>query len=230
MKRASILVMAMAVMLSAVLWSCSGSNGSSTENSTVKWVDLDLPSGLLWAECNLGATKPEEYGNYYAWGETQPKEVYNWSTYCHSMVDSNGELQSQTKYNTAEKYGTIDRLTTLQPVDDAATSMLGNGARIPTAEDWRELIANTTSEWTTVNGVRGYKFTAPNGNSLFLPAAGYRWDGSLYGAGAYGFYWSSSLITDYPYYAWYCYFCSGYVGMDNDYRLSGHTVRAVRQN
>ena len=108
--------------------------------------------------------------------------------------------------------------------------MLGNGARIPTAEDWRELIANTTSEWTTVNGVRGYKFTAPNGNSLFLPAAGYRWDGSLYGAGAYGFYWSSSLITDYPYYAWYCYFCSGYVGMDNDYRLSGHTVRAVRQN
>ena len=202
--------------------------GRSGVDEMEDWVDLGLPSGLLWATCNLGATKPEKYGDYYAWGETQPKTTYGWDTYKYCK----GSRQSLAKYCSISSYGYngfTDNLTTLQPVDDAATTKLGNGARMPTKADWQELIDNTTSEWTTMNGVEGRKFTAANGKSLFLPAAGSRWDGSLDDAGSYGLYWSSSLSADYPSYAWGCYFRSGGVGMYDDDRYSGRTVRAVRQ-
>ncbi|MDY6372088.1 MAG: hypothetical protein SPL12_07335 [Bacteroidales bacterium] len=195
---------------------------------TVGWVDLGLPSGLLWAKCNLGATTPEGHGDYYAWGETATKEVYNWSTYKYCTVDAEGELATLTKYNTSSGYGTPDNLTTLEAMDDAATQKLGDGARMPTADEWRELIANTTAEWTQVNGVNGRKFTAPNGKSLFLPAAGYRWDGELYDAGEYGDYWSSSLGADGPDGAWYFGFSSGGQNMYYDTRYDGQSVRAVR--
>ena len=200
--------------------------GGGTE--TAEWVDLGLPSGLLWAECNLGATKPEEYGDYYAWGETTTKEVYNWSTYKYCTVDGEGDLQALTKYNTSTSWGTPDNLTTLQAIDDVATQKLGDGARMPTKEDWEELIANTTAEWTTLNGVAGRKFTAANGNSLFLPAAGCRRDGELYYAGRRGYYWSSSLYAGRPYGAWdFGFYSAGLKVHDND-RLGGFSVRAVR--
>ena len=200
--------------------------GTGTE--TAEWVDLGLPSGLLWATCNLGATTPEEYGDYYAWGETTTKSTYNWSTYKYCTVDAEGSLQTLTKYNTSTTWGTPDNLTTLQAIDDAAAQKLGDGARMPTKEDWEELIANTTAEWTTVNGVAGRKFTAANGNSLFLPAAGYRWDGELYNAGERGHYWSSSLDADGPNLAWYFYVNSGGQYSDYYYRCSGRSIRAVR--
>ncbi len=187
------------------------------------WVDLGLPSGLQWATRNVGASSPTDYGNYYAWGETSPKSVYDWSTYRYAIYDSVHCGYVPTKYTGS------DRLTTLQPGDDAATA--NYGGRTPTKAEWEELINNTTSRWMTVNGVSGRCFTGPNGNSLFLPAAGDRWDGSLHDAGSYGLYWSSSLYTDGPYDAWYCYFNSGLVGVDSyGYRRdNGHTVRAVRQ-
>ena len=193
------------------------------------FVDLGLPSGLLWATCNLGATTPEGHGDYYAWGETATKEVYNWSTYKYCTVDAEGSLQTLTKYNTSTTWGTPDNLTTLQAIDDVAAQKLGDGARMPTKEDWEELIANTTAEWTTVNGVAGRKFTAANGNSLFLPAAGYRWVGELYDAGELGGYWSSSLSADYPLGAWFFRFNSGGQSMyDYGGRYYGPSVRAVR--
>lgn len=193
------------------------------------WVDLDLPSGLLWAIRNVGATSPEEYGDYFAWGETQTKEVfYNWSTYRYS----NGDYDQLTKYcnNSAYGYnGFTDGLTTLQPGDDAATA--NYGGRTPTQAEWQELIDNTTSQWTTINGVNGRCFTGTNGNSLFLPVAGYRWGSSLINAGSHGNYWSSSLYTDYPGDAWFFFFDSGSQGVDNGgSRYDGFTVRAVRQN
>ena len=194
---------------------------------TAEWVDLGLPSGLLWAKCNLGATKPEEYGDYYAWGETVTKEVYDWSTYKYC----NGDYNQLTKYCNDPEYGYngfTDNLTTLQPSDDVATQKLGNGARMPTETEWCELIANTTSEWTTENGVYGRKLTASNGKSLFFPAAGYRDGSELHYAGELGVYWSSSLGADGPYDAWFFGFSSGgqYVGSDD--RQSGFSVRAVR--
>ena len=192
-------------------------------------MDLGLPSGLLWAKCNLGATTPEGHGDYYAWGETTTKEAYNWSTYKYCTIDAEGGLQTLTKYNTSTYYGTPDNLTTLQAIDDVAAQKLGDGARMPTKEDWEELIDKTTTEWTTVNGVNGRKFTAANGNSLFLPAAGYRWGDELDDAGSYGLYWSSSLDADDPSGAWDFYFYSGDQRVYRDGRRNGGlSVRPVR--
>ena len=190
------------------------------------WVDLGLPSGLLWATCNLGATSPDGYGDYYAWGETATKDVYGWSTYKYC----NGTTMTKYCNNSSYGYnGFTDNLTTLEAMDDAAAQKLGAGARMPTAAEWRELIYNTTAEWTQVNGVNGRKFTAANGNSLFLPAAGVRDGSGLYNAGLIGFYWSSSLYGSYyPGDAWGFNFNPDDQGMGNSGRYIGLSVRAVR--
>ena len=189
------------------------------------WVDLGLPSGLLWATRNVGATSPEDYGDYFAWGETQPKEVYDWSTYIYC----NGDGRQLTKYcnNSVFGYnGFTDNLTILQPGDDAATA--NYGGRTPTKEEWQELLDNTTATWTTQNGVNGQLFTGTNGNSLFLPAASCRWDSNIPGGGNYGYYWSSSLDPGLPFTAWEIGFGSGSPYLNGISRRCGQPVRAVR--
>ncbi len=188
------------------------------------YVDLGLPSGLLWATCNVGADKPEDYGDYFAWGETETKSTYNWSTY---KWCNDGDYHKLTKYNTYSSYGTVDNRTVLDPEDDAARANWGGAWRMPTREEMNELYANCTWTWTTQNGVNGRKFTGSNGNSIFLPAAGCYYNGSLYGAGSGGYYWSSSLYTDNPYDAYYLYFSSGDVRMDYYGRNYGQSVRPV---
>ena len=207
----------------------NGNGGGSTGGTTpAVWVDLGLPSGLLWAECNLGATTPEGYGDYYAWGETTTKETYNWSTYIYC----NGSDTTMTKYCTKSSYGIdgfTDNKTVLEAMDDATTQVLGNGARIPTREEWDELINNTTSEWTTQNGVAGCKLiSTANGRSLFLPAAGLRWDGELRLAGEGGYYWSASLFAGFPDGAWRFSFNVADQRMNGGSRGGGLSVRAVR--
>ena len=229
----TIKLLALLAMGAALAFAACGSNSKvggqgSGGAQAAEWVDLGLPSGLLWAKCNLGATKPEEYGDYYAWGETDTKEVYLWETYKYcTAMDEKGWVKTLSKYNTDSEYGTPDHLTTLQPSDDVATAKLGNGARMPTETEWRELLANTTSEWTSENGVYGRKLTASNGKSLFFPAAGYRNGSELRLAGEYGLYWSSSLDADYPNYAWYFLFRSDYQGVIGNGRQRGFSVRAV---
>ena len=192
------------------------------------WVDLGLPSGLLWATRNVGASSPEDYGDYFAWGETSPKNYYDYSTYLYRCNDDWGRL---TKYCDRSDYGCngfTDNLTILQPGDDAATANWGSGARMPTKQEWEELENYCSSVWTTQNGVYGgRRFTGPNGNTLILPAAGYRWGGYLDYAGSDGYYWSSSL-TSYPYDAWYFLFDSGDYSMYSSRRFTGGSVRAVR--
>ena len=200
-----------------------GTGGGSAGND---WVDLGLPSGLLWATRNVGATSPGDYGDYFAWGETTPKSSSEWSNYryCHG-----GPLQL-TKYCSNSSYGYngfTDNLTILQPGDDAATA--NYGGRTPTREEWQELMDKTTSQWTTQNGVNGRRFTGPNGNSLFLPAAGYLWGSSLKEAGSNGSYWSSSLVTDHPDYAFCFVFDSSKLRLSDASRVDGFPVRAVRQ-
>ena len=146
-----------------------------------EYVDLGLPSGLLWATCNVGATSPEEYGNYYAWGETTTKANYNGSN-CPTHGLSNSELQSQ---------GYIDGEGNLTAQYDAATANWGGEWRMPTKAEQEELLNNCTCTWTTQNGVNGYNVEGPNGNSIFLPAAGSRTGLSLNGAWG-GVYWSST--------------------------------------
>ena len=184
---------------------------------THEYVDLGLPSGTLWATCNVGANVPEEYGYYFAWGETAPKDVYNRSTYQYYYG------KNLTKYTGS------DGLTILLPEDDAATANWGNEWCMPTDEQWQELYYSTTVTWTSQNGVNGRLFTASNGHSLFLPAAGYRQDGNLGSVGSDGGYWSSSLYGGAPFNAWYFYFNSlNYHRENNVPRYGGIPVRAVR--
>ncbi len=193
------------------------------------WVDLGLPSGLLWATRNVGASSPEDYGDYFAWAETQPKSYYGWITYLYTC--NNDDWGGLTKYCNDSDYGCngfTDNLTILQPGDDAATANWGSGARMPTRQEWEELEDYCSSVWTTQNGVNGRRFTGPNGNTLFLPAAGYRMNAEISIVGSGGYYWSSSLYMD-PSGAWYFYFYSNYAGVFNGcQRRNGHSVRAVR--
>ena len=186
-------------------------------------VDLGLPSGTLWADRNVGADSPEAYGDYFAWGETEPKSTYNWSTYKWCQGSNN----TMTKYCTDSFYGTVDNKTVLDLEDDAAYVNMGADWRMPTYDELNELRNNCTWTWTSKKGTKGYKVTGPNGKSIFLPAAGYRNDSGLYRAGSDGSYWSTSLHG--PYLAW-----SLYINSDsyNTYtsgkrRNYGHTVRAV---
>ena len=189
-----------------------------------EYVDLGL--SVKWATCNVGASKPEEYGDYFAWGETEPKSTYSWSTYKWC----NGSSDTQTKYCTKSSYGTVDNKTQLELSDDAARANWGGSWRMPTRAEQDELRENCTWTWTTQNGVNGYKVTSKkNGNSIFLPAAGFRSGSSLYSAGSDGYYWSSSLYTGYPYFAWYVYFDSSNVSRNDYNRRCGFSVRPVCQ-
>jgi hypothetical protein len=188
-------------------------------------VDLGLPSGVKWATFNVGATKPEEYGGYYAWGETEEKENYSWSTYKWC----NGSENSMTKYCTNSSYGTVDNKTTLDLEDDVAHVKWGGTWRMPTVDELQELINNCTWTWATQNGVNGYKVTSKtNGNSIFLPAAGYHCGTYVYGRGSHGLYWSSLLDCNNCSRAYCLYFLTG--GGYNcviDSRNNGLTVRPV---
>ena len=192
-----------------------------------EYVDLGL--SVKWATCNVGATKPEEYGDYFAWGETQPKSNYDWSTYKYC----NGSYNTLTKYNNSSSYGTVDNKTTLDLSDDAARANWGGSWRMPTDAELTELREQCTWTWTTQNGVYGYKVTSKKSGytnkSIFLPAAGYRYDSSRYYAGSSGYYWSSSLYTDNPNRAWDVYFSSDSVYRNYNFRSYGFSVRPVCQ-
>ena len=196
---------------------------SGSENG-YNYVDLGL--SVKWATCNVGATTPEGYGDYFAWGETTPKTTYNWSTYKYC----NGSYYTMTKYCTSSSYGTVDNKTTLELTDDAARVNWGGKWRMPTKAEQDELrnTSNCTWTWTTKNGVNGYKVTSKkNGNFIFLPAAGCRYYDILSSAGSGGYYWSSSLYSSLSSNACYLYFVSDYVGWSGFYRYDGRSVRPV---
>ena len=203
--------------------------GAPTE---VEAVDLGLPSGLKWASCNVGATKPFEYGDYFAWGETVPKTDYRWSTYKWC----NGDGKKLTKYCTYsslwDSSNPMDNKTVLDLDDDAARANWGGSWRMPTDAEWTELKENCTWTWTrnyNGTGIAGRVVTASNGNSIFLPAAGNRDEASLYTVGSFGNYWSSSLNTDHTYGAWLVDFYSDNVFRQYGDRYYGRSVRPVSE-
>ena len=202
-------------------------NGNSGTLDGHVYVDLGLPSGTLWATCNLGASSPEEYGDYFAWGETEPKTTYDWSTYKYC----NGSPETMTKYCTKSSYGTVDDKTVLEPSDDAATANWGSEWQMPSEEQCYELYNSsyTTTTWTTLNGKYGRKITSKsNGNSIFLPAAGWRNDTFLNAVGYNGLYWSRSLDAGNSGSADCLDFVSSDIGTYYDYRYVGRSVRPVR--
>ena len=226
MKLKHLVLIASVVMAVCTTTSCTKDNTDSDGTlSSIKWIDLGLPSGLLWADKNVGASTPEDYGDHFAWGELNTKSAYNWSTYKYSNND--GLLD---KYCSRPLYGRFhftDTLTILEPEDDAASDHIGIRAHIPSKEDWEELIDNTTVTWSTLNGVLGLLFSAPNGNSLFLPAAGICYD-STFDYEEIGSYWSRSLETSYPTDAWGFDFDPAHQGINSIRRYKGCSVRAVK--
>ena len=210
--------------------------GGGTTPSTMEYVDLGLPSGLKWAKCNLGASKPSDYGDYYAWGETAPKADYTWATY-KWMQAGQSESKYITKYTIADgETGAIwydssgnfigDNKTVLDAADDAAIANLGSPWRMPTVDEIRELRDNCTWTWTTQDGVNGYQVDGPNGNAIFLPAAGCRQNSGLSEAGTEGYYWS--LSTDNSVCAHMVELASYVAVWNNFYRFLGFSVRPVR--
>ncbi len=211
--------------------------GGEAEEVTHEYVDLGLPSGTLWAKCNVGATAPEEYGDYFAWGETDPKTDYSWSTYKYGS--SSDQL---TKYCNSSDYGKdgfTDNLVTLEASDDAATANWGSDWRMPTKTEMEELMTECTCSWTTDyngTGVAGYIVSGKaegNTNSIFLPAASYRIGTEPPSSiGSFGYYWCSSLNTgNYRNYAAWAIRIFSDFGANNDMnfydRYYGLSVRAV---
>ena len=212
--------------LAAAVLCCTLTVAAQNIESGHEYVDLGLPSGTLWATMNVGATEPEEYGWFFAWGETGPKGTYSVENYKLAEVDEEGALIT--------KYNDTDGKTTLDPEDDAATVNWGGRWRMPTSAEWTELRENCTWTWTTRNNVCGYEVKGTNGssNSIFIPATGYRLDGMRFEEGSVGYYWSSSISTDideFPYNAWFWYFGPATYRQSYIYRNNGLTVRPVCQ-
>ena len=224
-------------------------NGLSASCEVIVYLHdfVEMGDGLKWATCNVGANSPEQYGDYFAWGETEPKEDYSWATYKH-MLTGQSDWKYITKYQTED--GTTDALwyydgiftgdgkTELEPEDDAATANWGEGWRMPTDAEWTNLLDTNKYMWTWTTdyngtGIKGYTVTSkvPGyiGNQIFLPAAGRRILTYLYYTGENGFYWSSSLYESDSSRAWRIAIdYSGVISSDYD-RYYGQSVRAVSE-
>ena len=195
--------------------------GSSDPGEEV--VDLGLPSGLKWRGWNVGASKPEEYGNYYAWAETSPKSSYSSSNYKYKATDYGDGMIVYAKYDPTPIHG--DGKTVLEAEDDAASVNLGNGWRTPTFNEFKELRENCTWAWTTRNGVNGMLVTGPNGKSIFLPGGGWYTNTTLTGKTTYGSYWTATGSGDI---AHAVDFANGYVDKAVLARSDGRSVRPVK--
>ena len=228
---------------------------SYADNNNGDVVDLGLPSGVKWATCNVGATNPWDYGNHYAWGETDVKDDYSFETYKYCK----GTLRSFTKYcydAFCGNDGFTDTLTTLEAVDDVATAFLGSDYSMPTNAEWNELGSQCYWVWTynynnqnvsgyivykaKTEGDKGTKVYADGTPSasyslsdthIFLPAAGYRYSTRLYQVGSYGKYWTASLGEKFSDGAFFYFFSdSSRVNLLNiDSRVCGFSIRPVRR-
>lgn len=188
------------------------------------YVNLGLPSGTLWATTNVGAENPEDYGDYFAWGEVEPKSTYAYSKYKYCK----GSYNTMIKYCSNSQYGTVDNKTELDLEDDVAYMNWGEGWRMPSNAQLTELRENCT--WTWDSTKKGYAVVGPNKSSIFLPAAGYYFGSSLSDAGSHGYYWSRSLDERCSYLAYLVHFLSDGVYRNTSYRYRGLPVRPVRQN
>ena len=209
------------LMIAAMMVSCNpkddddnsnsggGNGGGNGQYNGYEYVDLGLPSGKKWATCNVGASSPEDYGDYFAWGETSPKAEYTYEnsiTYGEQMSD----ISDSAQY-------------------DAATANWGGIWRMPTKDEMQELVDYCEWEWTQVNGVSGSKVIGPNGSCIFLPAAGGRNGASLGYDGYNGYYWSSAPYGNDGNDACILLFGNGYESVDDSYRFNGLSVRPLTE-
>ena len=201
MKR--VLTLLLAVLFSSSMLSAQSTRGTANGH---EWVDLGLPSGLKWACCNVGASSPEEYGDYFAWGETDSKSNYTEDN-CATWEQNVGDIAGTSR--------------------DAARQNWGGSWRMPRTSEIEELVDNCTWTWITQNGNNGYRITGPNGNSIFLPAAGVGLWSSFYYVDSYGYYWSSTPVGSNAQSAHGLVFDSGNHGGLVSNRSRGFSVRPV---
>ena len=201
----------------------------SANVSAQKAVNLGLPSGTLWADRNVGASSPSDYGGYYAWGETSTKRDYSWDTYQYFHDQDGNGVPHDSNWNTQANELTNIGSNISGSRYDVARQAWGGGWKLPTKAQWDELINRCTWTWTTEGGHSGYKVTGPNGNSIFLPAADYRFGTWSSGVGSYGFYWSSALNESDTSGAWCLDFSSGGREMGYSGHYVGRTVRPVTE-
>lgn len=209
-------------------------NGVSVSGKIGDYSYVDLGLSVKWATFNVGATKPNEYGKYFAWGETDTKESYSGSNYKLSEGKKLDDMDSPmdfTKYCGNESYGTVDNKNVLESTDDAAFVNWGSDWRMPTSEEMQELIDGCVWEWTADfndSGISGFVGVSKvNKNIIFLPAAGNRRYSSLYSEGSYGRYWSSTLEKSSTNKVDCFYFEKEDFKLMPDYRFCGRSVRAV---
>ena len=179
---------------------------------------------MKWAKCNIGAATETDYGDYFMWGSTTPNTASE-CTWANAPFNGGNTDYNANAFNQVKD--TVAPNGVLAKEYDAAAQIMGGDWRMPTEAEFQELLNKTTNEWTQLNGVNGRKFTASNGNSIFIPAAGYYNGGSVNSVGYNGNVWSSSLYTSSPDNAWYLYFNSGGCYMDSDSRYVGLSVRGV---
>ncbi|MDE5870770.1 MAG: hypothetical protein K2H22_02325 [Muribaculaceae bacterium] len=182
-----------------------------------EWVDLGLPSGLKWASCNVGASKPEEFGDYYAWGETEPKDDY-------STINS---LTYKVSFRALKKSGIVDESGILTKQHDAANAVWGGTWRMPTDEEYQELISSCKWIFASFNGVNGYLVTGPNEKNIFLPAAAFRQDMTIENVGEFGDYWSATIVKELSGVSCSLGYSSKSYGRRRYARYAGRTIRAV---
>lgn len=202
-------------------------NWNATVHNGHEYVDLGL--SVKWATMNVGALKPEGYGHYFAWGEIYSKTEYSWAKYkwCNDISSKMTKYSTSTDYWDSSLGTSPDRKNTIDPEDDVAHVKWGGSWRMPTQKEQEELVSECTWTLTSQNGVKGRKVTGPNGNFIFLPAAGYSYDNSLNYAGSYGRYWSSSLNESSSNLACGLFFDSSNVDCTNYGRFFGLPVRPV---
>lgn len=198
----------------------------SCENETLPENVVDLGLSVKWSTINVGAIHPEDYGYYFAWGEFHQNENCNWETYKWC----NKDYKSLTKYCVSSEFGTVDNKTVLDMQDDAAHMHWGSAWRTPTKEELEELRTQCSWAWETKNGVAGFTVIGPNGNSIFLPATGYRQDTKTVASETRGRYMSSSLDTVYSSNMYFLSFVSDDVLISRDYRSFGLVIRPVFDN
>ena len=234
----TLLTTVMAVMTTMTLVSCSDDDDDNADSGTaskIKFylecpddhhphiIDLGLSSGTKWACCNVGADMPEDYGGYYAWGETEEKTIYNDITYQYCKgedTDGDGLYDKNLVYKDLG-----DDIASTQY--DVAHVKWGGYWRMPSVSQYIEVFKNCTSKWTTKNGVNGYQFTGPNGGTIFLPATGFQWGDQLLVPGTTGSYWLSTQSDSDLRFANFLSFVQGGVGWSSSRRRCGLAVRPV---
>lgn len=218
------------LLLTAVSCNKDENNGIGTYNGH-EYVDMGLPSGILWATCNLGAEEPHEYGLHFAWGEVTTKTNYEWGNY----TLCNGAYNKLTKYCNVASYGDngfVDDLIIVEADDDVVVKQWGEGWRMPTYTDMLEFQSYTNSEWTEQNGVKGRLFTSRvNGNTLFMPASGTYKGTDLKDKGTKGYYWAGEINSiNSPHRACSLEFDeSEYFTSNCNYRCYGQTIRPIHK-